>query len=726
MSYVCKASRIESWNKTVAARVALVLAGMTSPVFAQAQVIDRIDVQRVGEDAEISIRFVTPVQYLRHSPPAGGHALNVYLQLLREDASVVTPTTSTVPETKTVPRGELASGVSVHYPEPDSSLLVNFPESTTYRVRQGRDNRSIIISAPAGKLPSLPRLGASDDVEHRAGDQLARAKDALGRGDTGVAVETLNSLLGLPPNAATQEAQELIGLARERSGEAAKAKAEYELYLKQYPQGDGAARVRERIAKLGAVPAAEASARPARRQEDTGWMVSGGFSQYRSHGRSSTIIDPVRVTVLNAGQQFEELINGQTINRTVQNTLISNFDLSMRRRTESTDNRVVVRDVDTIYYQNPTKPNYNRLNAAYFEQSNRDYGYLARLGRQTGNGGGILGRFDGGLVGYNLNPTWKLNAVAGDVVEFNSPYKKNFYGASIDMQSMPDSWGGSVFAIEQRAEGKLDRRAVGVEARFFDARKNLYALLDYDVSFNALNIAMLQANWTTEAGTNLYLTVDRRRTPVLLLTSAVDTQFGSTVSSLTAGLADRAIRDDIVHITPMANMLSVGLMHPLTPKWQVGGDFQVSNLRTTEASSSLPTAVAAVAGTGNTLVYTVRGIGNEILFSQDMLVLSGSQIDAKHTTAATTYSAQSYSATHVARPNDDWQIHTSLRYYTQNRSDGEHLTRVNPILRGVYRFRNNISFEAEANYEREVKTAGTSPGRSNGTYYYAGYRWDFL
>lgn len=382
--------------------------------------------------------------------------------------------------------------------------------------------------------------------------------------------------------------------------------------------------------------------------------------------------------------------------------------------------------MDTIYYQTPSKADTNRLNAAYFEQSNRDLGYLARLGRQTGNGGGILGRFDGALVGYNITPKWQLNAAAGDVVEFNSPYKKNFYGASVNMQSPPESWGGSVFAIQQNSEGKTDRQAVGMEARYFDAKKNVYVLLDYDTSFSALNIAMVQANWTGETGTNFYLTADRRRTPILMLTSAVDTQLGMNVESLTARVSDRALREDVVRITPIANLFSLGLMHPVSEKWQAGGDFQISSMVATEASKNLPTELPAVQGTGSSFLYTVRGIGNQILFSRDMLVLSGSYIDAKHTTGTTTYSAQSYSVTHVARPSDNWQIDTSLRLYYQSRSDGEKLSRINPVIKALYRLKNNLSFEVEANYENEVKSNGTSPGRNKGTFFYAGYRWDWL
>ena len=716
----------------------IMLLALCIPMSALAHIIERIETQRAGDEAEIIVQFETQVQYLRHAPVNEGSKLNIYFSITGIDADPVGGL-----EEFLIPKGDLLAGATFRYPEHDASLLVEFPASTTFRVRQGKDARSISIFVPIAAATRTMPLTSSADIEKNAGDYLVKAKDALGRNDAAAAIESLNALLNLPQNTRSQEAQELIGLARENSGEVSKARAEYDLYLKLYPDDEGAARVRERVAKLGAAPAAEvAAARPAHRMEDTGWLISGGFSSYRSHGKSSEEIEPLRVILCSQAQldnpalvpsdsQCSQAanstsINPQSKNRTVQNTLISNLDLTVRRRAESTDSRFVIRDVDSIYYQNPAKSDTNRLNSAYFEHSNRDQGYMARLGRQTGNGSGVLGRFDGGLVGYNLTPKWRLNAVGGDVVEFNSPYNKNFYGVSLDLISQ-DSWGGNIFAIEQRAEGKLDRRAVGLEARYFDAKRNYYALLDYDTSFNALNIAMLQVNWMGAAGTNFYLTADRRRTPILMLTSAVDTQQGLlNVNSLTSSVADGAIRDDIVRITPMANMLSVGLMHPYTEKWQLGGDFQVSSMTSTQASQYLPTPVAASSSTGNTLLYTVRGIGNGILFKSDMLVLSGSYIDAKHTTGFTTYSAQSYSITHVARPGEKWQIDTSLRYYTQDKSDGEKLKRINPVVKGLYHLRNNLSFEVEANYEREDRTGGANPGKSSNRFYWGGFRWDWL
>ena len=56
-------------------------------------------------------------------------------------------------------------------------------------------------------------------------------------------MELLTRLLRQPEYPGRAEAQELIGLVRERAGQLAHAKVEYQEYLRRYPNGAAAARV---------------------------------------------------------------------------------------------------------------------------------------------------------------------------------------------------------------------------------------------------------------------------------------------------------------------------------------------------------------------------------------------------------------------------------------------------------------------------------------------------
>ena len=113
---------------------------------------------------------------------------------------------------------------------------------------------------------ALPVAAVSGGVDKQAGDLVERSRAALTRGDNASAIQLLTKILQLPPNRHSQEAQELIGLAHERHGEPARAKKEYALYLRLYPEGEGTERVRQRLANIETAPATKTLA-TARKKE---------------------------------------------------------------------------------------------------------------------------------------------------------------------------------------------------------------------------------------------------------------------------------------------------------------------------------------------------------------------------------------------------------------------------------------------------------------------------
>ncbi|MFO1494530.1 MAG: tetratricopeptide repeat protein [Lysobacterales bacterium] len=141
---------------------------------------------------------------------------------------------------------------------------ITFEESVEFvRVGQGEDNRTLLLrlkaqarpQAAAAAAPTAPSPPASNDPVA----MLASAKAMLAAQDYDGAIALLNQVLNLPPNDASQEAQELIGQVREALGSDDRARAEYQLYLKLYPDGPGAERARARLAGLD-LPEAEAVA----------------------------------------------------------------------------------------------------------------------------------------------------------------------------------------------------------------------------------------------------------------------------------------------------------------------------------------------------------------------------------------------------------------------------------------------------------------------------------
>lgn len=730
------------------------------PLVAQAQFIDTIDVDPAGTEVEIRVRFVTNVQLLRHSPQDKGQLLRIELQLL---GPVEDYGGRTLLETYTPPVRGLLLPFTVSFADAGKVLNVSFARSVRFRVRPGPDARSVIIyvarddvpespaaaplpprdpvesaSAPKSEPPVVPKpesMPATEppqvSLQPPPGDAqpgvpvpdgavmalnpeelLRQGRAALQRNDPQQAIEALNQLLNLPPNAYSQEAQELAGLARERNGELAKARAEYELYLKLYPDSEGAQRVAKRMAQLP-VPVAGRGVRTPARPIVTEYSLSGGVSQFYYRGSTkydATLAPPV------PGLKFDQI----SLTGVDQSSLVTNIDLTWRIRSPGADSKFVMRDILTNNYL-PGQDDTNRLYAMYYEHQAADASYLGRLGRQPGYTGGMLGRFDGAWAGYTVKPGLRLNAVVGSPVEFYAAQPKHFVGINTDIGPVAERWNGNLFFVQQESEGVLDRRAVGGELRYFDARANLFSLVDYDLAFNALNIAMVQGSVTLESGATWTLLLDHRRVPVLQTTNVLigetatipGLQSPSLPQLVQAGRTEADLRAGAMALTPVSDLFLIGYTRPVTPTLQLGGDFRISSVSETSASGNLP----AAPGTGNVYVYTGQAIKTGVFTERDTGVVSLSLIDGM------TYNGQSLSVNHVFL-KDLWRVESALRMYRQLNNQGVRLARIAPTLRLSYRVRNHLNLEMELGVERTTTDGPTQTDKTDRQFFNLGYRWD--
>ena len=82
-------------------------------------------------------------------------------------------------------------------------------------------------------------------------DQLMDdARRAMVAGEISRAVQIYTKVLRAPNHDRHAQAQEYLALAREKNGQTAHAKAEYQRYLSLYPDNEGTARVSQRLAAL--------------------------------------------------------------------------------------------------------------------------------------------------------------------------------------------------------------------------------------------------------------------------------------------------------------------------------------------------------------------------------------------------------------------------------------------------------------------------------------------
>ena len=237
---------------------------------------------------------------------------------------------------------------------------------------------------------------------------MARSAFAESKWDD--AINALNQLLILPPNSLSQQAQEMVGLARERSGQLGKAKAEYDLYLKLYPDADGAKRVKERLAllekRLAGKPAGARSVAEPVESRAPVKTVFGSFAQYYYEGSTKS----------ESAFNTPTTVDQATLSSRDLSAIVTTVDANARYRSDQSDIRLVFRDTDSISLidRNPSR---NRLDAAYVDYRELQGPLSLRLGRQIGTSGGIFGRFDGAIGGYQLTKKWRISAEVGSPVE---------------------------------------------------------------------------------------------------------------------------------------------------------------------------------------------------------------------------------------------------------------------------------------------------------------------
>lgn len=733
---------------------------------ASAQVLDRIEIVETPTTAEIHIIFNTRALYLRHTPSEKGDLIRIFLDFPDLDRS-----RRFARELAASPPSDLVPKFSVTFPDQGTNgLSVRFEKPVRFRVSQ-RDIRSasrIVIAVKLDRpqtLPPVPSEMAATptapsaakglkesleiepyrqgmDVETYADNLMKLGHKALLAGDNEQALRIFNAILNLPQNKQSQGAQEWIGVARQRSGEYVKAKAEYELYLKLYPSGDGAVRIQQRLAALQEAMAQLGQAKtgkPIRKIEET--RVYGSVYEYYYGGYSQT-------------KTTDKISNTTTkFDNHDQSLLQSAFDITGRYRKDEYDNKFVVRGTQTYDTLATTdiRRNISRLRALYYEHSSQD-SYLVRIGRQPGNTGGVLDyRFDGVWARYTVVPQFlNVNLLAGqprqfslssnyvpdDPRNFRADLKRYFYGANVDIGPLAQAWSGNAYYINQMVNGVVDRRAVGTEIRYAANGKNAFGLVDYDISYGVLNIAMLNGTWVTE-GATYTLMADHRRTPYLQTTNAL---FGTPDASLEHinTTNEALLRAQAKAVTATSDLFLAGVLHSITTDWQLGGDVRLNRISGTSASNCLvilpgtstlfinpnaitdaPCSLQALPGTGNIWTYTAQAIGAHFPFDNTTFVANASYITSP------AYRGQSLSLNSLARIGTQWQFDTFLILYHQKDTNDVSLYRITPTVRLDYRFLDGWTFEGSGGVERTFQDSPAQKDTTTRQFFFAGIRWDF-
>ena len=463
-------------------------------------------------------------------------------------------------------------------------------------------------------LPAVERMGSDPALPPEQLQQtLAEARAALSAHNYPEAIALLTKLQRQPEFPDRARAQELLGLARERSGQLAHAKAEYEEYLRRYPHGEAAERIEFRLKTLRAAEAKARTGREVGADEAQRWQVSGGFAQMFRY-------DGTRVT---NGTNAPTTTVPLAADTTQDSAIFTDVDLLARRRGETFDwmgrfsggyDKSFVPGGTNI--GDPT-----RVSLASIEMIDKPTGLLARVGRQVNNTGGILGTFDGVFLSWQFRPSWAIDAAAGyptDLLTLGPQTQRRFESLSLVYVPRNAHWDCNIFAVAQEYDGVKDRQAVGFEGRYLASRASLVALFDYDTFYHSLNTASLLGTLLLPAHWSLSLDAERRNSPVLTTGNALIGQTVTTLSGLQESLTLEQIYQAARDRTPSTSSYNFTATRPLGQRFQFTAVVSATQTAATPASFG----VNAQPATGLLFNYQMQLYGSDLWSNGDFNVVT--------------------------------------------------------------------------------------------------------
>ena len=409
---------------------------------------------------------------------------------------------------------------------------------------------------------------------------MTEARKAMLSGELSRSVQLYTKVLRSPNHERHAEAQEMLGLAREKNGQMAHAKAEYQRYLSMYPEGDAFARVQQRLAVLLA----------AGRQTEQTQQAASGVNNQRplrpapSEWRINTFWSQYYRRDANQFNEEEEIVS--------QSAIYSDINIDARRRGSRFDfsSRLSAGYRSELLSEERGSGNDLRVSYAYADLADAETGWRGRVGRQSRNTGGVLGRFDGLNVDYRLTERVLLNAVVGQPVNSASDgldSERSFYGISANYGPIIENLELGAFAIQQEIGGIVDRQAVGTEFRYFGENQSLWGLIDYDTSYNEVSSAYLQGSWRFASRLTLTAAVDQRHSPYLSAGSAMVGQPVDSFKELQILWTEDEIRQLSLDRTPLATSVTGGISYSLSPRLQINADINQTRVEATPESGGV-------------------------------------------------------------------------------------------------------------------------------------------
>ena len=359
-----------------------------------------------------------------------------------------------------------------------------------------------------------------------------------------------------------------------------------------------------------------------------------------------------------------------------------------------------------------------RTSSLFLEAEDHLRGLTGSIGRRSLSTAGVLGRFDGIRLTYDITSRWKLGALGGFPVDSprQSSIETHRYlaGISLDVAKIAESIDAQVYAIGQMEDGITDRAAVGCELRYFQPGRFLAVFVDYDVYFTDLNLAQIVGNWQVTPSTLLTTYLDYRLVPTLTTRNALQGQGVDEVDDLLDLFPNDEIKDLARDRTSRSTTLNFGVSHDLSDHLQIAADFSAMDFSGTRASGGID----EIDGTGFEFSYFSQLIWNGLVKPGGIGILGFRFFDGSVYDSATATLDARYPITRALRANPsvraDYRMHDDL---------GDVFTLM-PTLGFDYRFW-KLNFDAEFGIEWRLPVDSDRDDEWWGYFMMFGVRYDY-
>ena len=557
-------------------------------------------------------------------------------------------------------------------------------------------SRKVVNLKSKIKNKANKRIPNSGGKEKTAKSLMLRAEQAMKDKKYRLAVGLYNKIIALNKTSQLQQAMEYLGLAREKNGQLIHAREDYRLYLKKYRKGEDSLRVRQRLLSLITL-----LSKPRKR-------LSKGNSK-RTDGRLfGSLLQFYRNDVFSADQS-----------KTTTETLTTNINLLYRKKSDALNIKSQFNASHVKYINNPEKDEKARVNILFVDIADINNKKSLRLGRQSQNKGGVIGRMDGAWVGYRLNPTWKLNMVAGYPVQtsISNIAQKNrpFWGLSADIGTIANYWNFNAYTITQKIDSIVDRKAVGGEVRYRRDQQYHFLLLDYDIHYSDLNTLFYVGNWQFNNKAAVVVSMSQRNSPILTTLNATQGQTTQSIDALLLTYTEAELYQIAKDRTAKYNSVAISTTIPLSRKWSFNADVTMSNISSTLGSAG----VAAIEGTGNEFFYSAQFIGNNVFNADET-----SRYQVRYDDTKTFKRTRLTASTRFKLKNNKWRFRPQVTFENRINSNGGTKNKITTGLKLDYKVKRKFKVELDVSYE-VGNTDFPVVITENNYFISAGFIWDF-